>query len=51
MRSNSKHLLLLDMLARLYEAVFIRDDLMLESVLMMLSLPGSIFFICPKKRK
>jgi hypothetical protein len=55
MRSNSKRLLLLDILARLYEAVFIRDDLnlsqMLESVLlMMLSLPRSVFFLfVPKK--
>jgi len=54
MRSNSKRLLLLDMLARLYDAFFIRDDLnlsqMLKSVLlMMLSLPRSIFLICPEK--
>jgi len=49
MRSNSERLLLLDMLARLYEAVSIRDDQnlsqMLKSILlMMLSPPRSIFF-------
>jgi hypothetical protein len=42
------------MLARLYEAVFIRNYLnlnqMLESVLMMLSLSRSIFFYLSHKR-
>lgn len=54
-RLNSKHFSLLDMLARLYEAVFIRNDLnlnqMLESVLlMMLSLSRSVFFYLSQKR-